>query len=189
MTDDPLRLRVEVKVAPERPLEVRLPDPQLDREDLREFGDAESPAAESTCEHDVPLPRGKVDVLVVFLLKVIGRLVIVHVHVHVHNHERVRLPRDGVLPAREPALALLAPTEVVLHALAGKEAAHDRVRLLDELREVVVRLQRRLLEFRHETVQLVDDEDGTQAVDPRLAQDGNRLSGGGVRASRLPERR
>lgn len=171
MTDDPLRLRVEVKVSPERPLEVRFPDPQLVREDLSEFGDAESPAPESAGEHDVSLPRGKVDVLVVFLLKVIvGRLVVVHERV------RVRLLRDGVLPAREPALALLAPTEVILHALAGKETAHDRVRLLDELREVMIRLQRRLLEFRHETVQLVDDENGTQAVDPRLAQDGNRLS-------------
>jgi len=166
VADDPLRLRVEVKVAPERPLEVRFPDPQLVREDLSEFGDAESPAPESAREHDVSLPRGKVDVLVVLLLKAIrvGRLVVV-----VHA-ERVR-----VLLAREPALALLAPPEVVLHALAGKEAAHDRVRLLDELSEVMVRLERRLLEFRHETVQLVDDEDGTQAVDPRLAQDGNRL--------------
>ena len=169
MTDDPLRLRVEVKVAPECPLEVRFPDPQLVREDLSEFGDAESPAPESAREHDVSLPRGKVDVLVVLLLKVIrvGRLVVVVVHA-----ERVRV---RVLLAREPALALLAPPEVVLHALAGKEAAHDRVRLLDELSEVMVRLERRLLEFRHETVQLVDDEDGTQAVDPRLAQDGNRL--------------
>ena len=162
MADDPLRLRVEVKVAPERALEVRFPDPQLVREDLSEFGDAESPAPESAREYDVSLPRGKVDVLVVLLLKAIrvGRLVVV-----VHA-ERVRV---RVLLAREPALALLAPPEVVLHALAGKEAAHDRVRLLDELSEVMVRLERRLLEFRHETVQLVDDEDGTQAVDPRLA--------------------
>ena len=160
MTDHPLRLRVEVKVAPERPLEVRFPDPQLVREDLSEFGDAESPAPESAGEHDVSLPRGKVDVLVVLLMKVIGRLVV---------HERVRLLRDGVLLSREAALALLAPTEVILHALAGKETAHDRVRLLDELREVMVGLQRRLLELRHETIQLVDDENGAQAVDPRLA--------------------
>lgn len=161
MTDHPLRLRVEVKVAPERPLELRFLDPQLGREDLSEFGDAESPAPESAGENDVSLPRGKVDVLVVLLLKVTGRLVVVH--------ERVRLLRDGVLPSREPTLALLAPTEVIVHALAGKETAHDRVRLLDELREVMIGLQRRLLELRHETVQLVDDENGTQAVGPRLA--------------------
>jgi hypothetical protein len=43
---------------------------------------------------------------------------------------------------------------------------------------MMVRLDWRLLEFRHETVQLVDDEDGSQAVDPRLTQDGNRLSEG-----------
>jgi hypothetical protein len=34
---------------------------------------------------------------------------------------------------------------------------------------VMIGLQRRLLELRHETVQLVDDENGTQAVGPRLA--------------------
>ncbi len=160
MTDNPLCLRVEVKVAPERSLEVSFPDPQLDGEDLSELGNAESPASESRGENNVSLPWGKVDVLVVFLLKVIARLVI-------HEH-RVRLLRGGLLPAREPAFALLAPTEVVLHALAGKETARDRVCLLDELREMMVRLDRRLLEFRHETVQLVDDEDGSQAVDPRL---------------------
>jgi len=171
VTDNPLRLRVEVKVAPERSLEVSFPDPQLDGEDLSELGNAESPASESRGEYNVSLPWGKVDVLVVFLLKVVARLVIIH-------ERRVRLLRSGLLPAREPAFALLAPTEVVLHALAGKETARDRVYLLDELREMMVRLDRRLLEFRHETVQLVDDEDGSQAVDPRLTQDGNRLSEG-----------
>jgi len=84
VTDDPLRLRVEVKIAPERSLEVRFLDPQLDREYLREFGDAESPAAKRRGEHDVSLLRSKVDVFIVFLLKAFRRLVV---------HERVRLLR------------------------------------------------------------------------------------------------
>jgi hypothetical protein len=167
VTNDPLRLRVEVKVAPECPLEVGFPDPQLDREYLGEFGDAEAPAPESGRKHDVSPLRGKVDVLVVFLLKVVGRLVIC---------ECIRLLRRGILLPCKSALALLAPTEVVLHALSGKETAHDCVRLLDELRDVMMRLHRRLLEFRHEAIQLVDDEYGTQAIDPRLTQDGHRLS-------------
>ena len=167
MTNDPLRLWVEVKVAPERSLEVSFTDPQFDPEYLGEFGDAESPVPESGGEHHVSLLWGKVDVFIVLLLKVVSRLVV---------RERVRLLCGGVLLACEPALALLAPTEVVLHALAGKETAHDRVCLLDELRELMIRLHRRLLEFRHEAVHLVDDENGTQAIDPRLTQDGDRLS-------------
>src|SRR6266478_2572299 len=166
VTNNPFCLRVEVKVAPEYSLEVSFLDPKFVREYLRKFSDAESPAAKRRSEHDVSLHRSKVDILVVFLLKVSSSLVV---------YECVRLLCQGILLACKPTLAFLPPTEIILHALASKETAHDGVCLFDELRQMMIRLHWRLLEFRHETIQFVDDEDRAQAVWPRLSQSRHRV--------------
>ena len=190
VADDPFCLRVEVKVAPEHPLEVNFLDTKLDREYLRKLGDAEPPAAQRRRKYDVSPLRSKVNVLIVFLVERLGSFVVVVQERIRLLRQRIRLLRQRILLARKPTLALLAPPEIVLHALTGKEAAHDRVRLLDELRQMVIRLHRRLLELRHKPIQLVNDEDGPQAVDPRLAQHGHRLGEGGkdeVRAIGSPE--
>src|SRR6266702_512692 len=143
VTNDFLRLRVQVKIPPQYSPEVGFFDSQFIREYLGEFSDAEPPATESRSEYDVSLLWGKVDILVVFLLEIVSCLVV---------HKCVCLLRNGILLTCDPPLAFFTPSEIVLHTLASKEAAHDCICLLDELREMVIRLHGRLPEFRYETV-------------------------------------
>jgi hypothetical protein len=170
MTDDPLRLRVEVEVAPKHLPQLALLDLELLGVELSELADPERPAVDCTRKDDVPPLWGKVDVLVVLLFKLMAVLAFLDATL-----ARLDLACERFLPGCQSSLTSLSPTHVVLHSIRGVEASHDGVHTFDELGEVMIGFGGRELELRDESIELVDDEDRTKTVYPGLTKDSDGL--------------
>jgi hypothetical protein len=124
-----LRLGIQVEVAPQYLFEDRTLDAQLALVEARELPHCKGPAVDGAAKDDIVLLWGKVDVFVVLFLILGGGARGVYAVAGVYNGRRSSV---SLLGSRVEALFhLLAPAQVVFHALALVEAAHDGVYLFD----------------------------------------------------------